>query len=256
MENGAVTDAAYWDTVWGRTRPKRLSSGDPMFGEQGLFLRLVERELGDLRGARVLELGAGGTSYRLLALALWAGADVSGIDYSAVGLEVVSNVFARHGAALRLFHGDFFEHDLDGGRFDVVVHWGVLEHFMDPRPLLATSEARLSAGGRTLFTMPNMQAFAAQLWRRYCPENWSRHVFHTDAAIAAACGASKLHLKRTFHTGTPLLLMKDFERGSARMGHLLAQGQRLIEWSTPLLPRLSWENRWLAKERGFVAIRP
>jgi len=40
VENGAVTDAAYWDTVWGRTRPKRLSSGDPMFGEQGLFLRL------------------------------------------------------------------------------------------------------------------------------------------------------------------------------------------------------------------------
>ena len=255
LETGAVTDVAYWDDVWARARTKRISRSDRMFGERGLFLRLVERELGDLRGARILELGAGGPNYRLLALALWAGADVTAIDYSTIGLDVLSDVFASHGAALRSIHGDFFADDLGGARFDVVVHWGVLEHFVDPRFLLATSAARLMPGGRVLFTMPNMRAFAAELWRRYCPDNWSKHVLHTDASISAACAASELQLSRTFHTGAPLLLMKDFERGSARVGHLLAQGQRLLAWSTPLLPRHSWENRWFAAERGFVAIR-
>jgi 2-polyprenyl-3-methyl-5-hydroxy-6-metoxy-1,4-benzoquinol methylase len=254
---GEVTDVDYWDQNWASNGvPSRpLARWNPVYGEDGLFTRMVRRELGDLRGKRVLDIGAGGANYRLLGLARWAGAEVSAIDYSRVGLDVLEQTFAANGATVTTYLGDFLDHDFGGAGFDVVVHWGVLEHFVDPEPLLAASARALAPGGRTLFSMPNMEALAAHLWRTRSPMSWSKHVLHREDAIREACGRVGLHFDRAFHFGVPFLHIAEFERGSTRVSRILAGGQRLLEGSSLLLRYLPWGSRRLSTERGFVATR-
>jgi D-arabinose 1-dehydrogenase-like Zn-dependent alcohol dehydrogenase len=50
----------------------------------------------------VLEIGGGGTNSRLLAMAKWMGADVTALDYSKQGLDVIQRLFAYNDA-----HGNF-----------------------------------------------------------------------------------------------------------------------------------------------------
>lgn len=81
-----LTDPAYWDRVWAEAAPvEQLPPLDPQFNRDGAFMRMIRRHVGDLVGQRVLEVGAGGANYRLLALSRWAGAHTTGVDYSGVG---------------------------------------------------------------------------------------------------------------------------------------------------------------------------
>ena len=93
-----LTDPAYWDGVWAEpASDEQLSPLDPQFGRDGAFMRMIRRHVRDLAGQRVLEVGAG-ANYRLLALRRWAGAHVTGVDYSGVGLEVLTSPrnWSRH----------------------------------------------------------------------------------------------------------------------------------------------------------------
>jgi SAM-dependent methyltransferase len=83
-----------------------------------------QHELTDPAGRRVLEVGAGGANYRLLALSRWAGAHVTGVDYSGVGLEVLTRIFRMNGADVEVVRGDFLHVVLPRTDFHLVVHGG------------------------------------------------------------------------------------------------------------------------------------
>src|SRR5262245_43451581 len=152
-----LTDAAYWNGIWAKAASvEHLSPADRRFGRDGTFMHMIRRRVGDLAGQRVLEVGAGGVNYRLLALNRWAGARVTGVDYSDVGLELLTKLFRINGAEVDAVPGDFLHIVLSRADFDLVVHWGLLEHFNDPVPILRACCAALRAGGRVLFSVPNM----------------------------------------------------------------------------------------------------
>jgi SAM-dependent methyltransferase len=209
-------------------------------------------QLGDVRGLRILELGGGGPNARLLALRKWGGAAVCAIDYSPTAIELLTSYFAANEERLEGIEGDFLTHDFGSRRFDVITHWGVLEHFEDPGPILARSAQLLAPGGRTLFTMPNMLAWAAALWRAKAPENWSVHVLHLDEAIAAACEAAPLRLERRFHAGLPFVFDTSWEWRGPVAG-LLRSTQRGIGVGARWLPLYSMRGPRISKERGFLA---
>jgi SAM-dependent methyltransferase len=211
-------------------------------------------QLGDVRGLRILEVGGGGPNARLLALRKWGGAEISVIDYSATALELLTRYFVSNEEKLEGVEGDFLTHDFGGQRFDVITHWGVLEHFDDPGPILRRSAQLLAPGGRTLFTMPNMLAWAAALWRTKAPENWSVHVLHSDDAIAAACERSGLRLERSFYAGLPFVFDTSWEWRGPVAG-LLRFTQRGIGVGTRYLPLYPIRGPRISKERGFLASR-
>src|SRR5262245_8096890 len=103
-----LTDAAYWNGVWAQAASvEHLSPLDPRFGREGTLMHMIRRLVGDLAGQRVLEVGAGGPNYRLLALNRWAGARVTGVDYSGVGLELLTKLFRINSAEVEVVPGDF-----------------------------------------------------------------------------------------------------------------------------------------------------
>src|SRR5436305_1661250 len=92
-----LTSAPFWDRQWRcHSSVKIVSPRHGVLGRNGIFLRTMRRHLGTWEKPSVLELG-GGAAYRLLALAKWAGARVTAIDYSPVGIEQTETIFAANG---------------------------------------------------------------------------------------------------------------------------------------------------------------
>lgn len=252
MRRTALTDAECWDGVWRSAGPARtLRPWHPYFGRRGLFMRMIGDCLGDVAGKRILEVGAGGNNHRLLTLCKWGGAEVTAVDYSSVGLDALRALFEHNGCRVETQLGDFLELPAPTPGYDVVVHWGVLEHFSDPRPLLQACRRALAPQGVMLFTMPNMEAWAARGWARFSPENWSRHLLHSDDELAQACRAAKLEMRRCFYFGHLAVQFTAAERGGV-VPTLLTWGQPLATLPGALV-RLPGSRRTSA-ERGVLAV--
>jgi SAM-dependent methyltransferase len=143
------------------------------------------------RGARVLDVGAGGG--RLVAALDRAGFDAAGIEPSArshararqAGLPVVRESVAGHA---------------DAG-LGAVVLWHVLEHLEDPAAALARVHGWLAPGGLVLVGVPNLASWQA----RIAGEAWlhldvPRHRTHfTPAGLAAVLGAAGLDVVQASH---------------------------------------------------------
>lgn len=255
--HNSVTDRSYWNAVWSRgaTRLPVLDERDFYAGSNGLFVKLVRRHLGDMQGRSVVELGGGGRNVRLLAMAKWLKADASVVDFSDDGLRVAASLFESNHCRAQFINADLGTWQPQRP-FDVVVHWGVLEHFLDPRPLLEKSVAALAPGGALLFSMPNMQALAAGLWKRWSPDNWSKHVLHSDEAVLSVLRDLGLHEVRGFHYGIPFIKMEAWERRLPAVQWPFDALQKLGSASARVVPVFHrWGHRSLSMERGFFARR-
>ncbi len=251
-----MTDPSYWDDEWSRAGSlvAELRADDYYFGADGLFARLVRRRLGDVAGRRIVEFGGGGPNLRLLAMAKWMGAHVTAVDYSPVGIGTVRRLFELNGCAGQFVESDA-QHWTPEEPFDHVVHWGVLEHFADPLPLLAHSARCLRPGATLLFSMPNMEAMGAGLWRRWSPENWSRHVFHPDQRVLACLDAAGFDGAIAFHFGVPCIKMAPWEH-PGRLAPLVDAAQKGLSAAARVLPVFDRVgHRRLSMERGFLAVR-
>lgn len=251
-----VTDPSYWDEEWSRLEDLvvQVPRDDFYFGADGLFARLIRRRVGDLTGRTVVEFGGGGVNYRLLAMSRWLGARVTAIDYSPVGLRAVRRLFQLNECTGRFIEGDIQTWS-PVEPCDCVVHWGVLEHFADPLPLIEQSGRCLRPGGTLMFSMPNMEAIGAAFWKQWSPDNWAHHIHHSTPIIVASLREAGFVDVQSFHYGIPFLKMADWERPSS-LSPLVDVGQRLLSASARLFPvfdRIG--HRWLSMERGFLAVR-
>ena len=122
------------------------------------------------------------------------------------------------------------------------------------RVLEGACSAALRPGGRVLFSMPNMEAWAARAWARFSPRNWSRHVLHDAASLRRACAAAGLEFEREFHFGGVALQMAAWEHPGL-VPALLGFGQRVVRYASRRLGiaidsrRLS-QHRWVLARRG------
>jgi ubiquinone/menaquinone biosynthesis C-methylase UbiE len=98
------------------------------------------------QGARFLELGSGrGTTS--MYLARWK-LDVTLVDLSREGLELACENFKKNGLAQpHTYLADARDTGLPPATFDCIYNIGLLEHFVDPLPVLAESLRLLKPGG-------------------------------------------------------------------------------------------------------------
>ncbi len=137
---------AHWDAYWQEnTDPHVTYDNDD---------RVVNAilALGEVRGKRILEVGAG-SGRDSIELAR-RGARVTVIDYVRSSLDVVARNAEAAGVTLTMVCGDGTRMPFDEGTFDVVFHQGLLEHFRDPVPLVADNRRVLRTGGHVVIDVP------------------------------------------------------------------------------------------------------
>ncbi len=112
------------------------------------------------------------------------GAQVSGIDYSDQGLQGAKRLFEALGVVGDLRCDDLFKTSFERHSFDLVYSMGVIEHFDDPRPMVAAHLRLVKPGGAALMTVPNYGGRYGRIQRHLDPRNLSIHnlnIMNTDA---------------------------------------------------------------------------
>lgn len=122
-----------------------------------------------------------------------------------VGIEISTQLAARADARLAR-HGGRCIHAsgvaglrrLPAESIDVVILSCVLEHELDPVPLLAGCRERLAADGMVVVKVPNYACLARRLrGRRWCGYRWPDHVnYFTPRSLAATAALAGLRVSR------------------------------------------------------------
>lgn len=252
-DNFNITSRNLWNARWQSSRTMVIKEDDTYWGRNGIFMRVMRRQLGEISGNRVVEFGGANSTF-LLALAKWADAFVTAVDYSEPGIEKLEELFEINACSVNAVCADMFLWEPGNTKYDLVVHWGLLEHFKDPLPVLEVCKNSLASDGNLVFTMPNMKAWGAALWRRWSPKNYAMHIYHSDKSIDVACEAAGLIVTKRFFWGRPMLQRTRWEHDGL-LPRAVTFFQRSFNLANRFVPYYQYGSHSFSMERGFVVKR-
>lgn len=139
---------SHWDAFW-----EEKQRVEEVYSNADRILRNL-RMVMDIRGKRILEIGAG-TGRDSFPLAR-EGASVVQLDYSENSLLILKQLSRQQETFTHIVGGDTFRLPFKDESFDAVFHQGLLEHFRKPyaRQLLAENARVLRSGGFLLVDVP------------------------------------------------------------------------------------------------------
>lgn len=151
----------YWNNSWAASKlPDAMNPTDMSLDNyvsrrfHGLFVNLFDGL--QTRSLKLLEVGCA-KSVWLPYFAKEFGFEVSGLDYSPIGCQMATQITSANGVDAKIICADLFSPPLDMlGQFDVVVSFGVVEHFEDTSSCLKSVSAFLKPGGILITSIPNM----------------------------------------------------------------------------------------------------
>jgi SAM-dependent methyltransferase len=132
-----------WDAVWKETS----ADGKPNYR----IVQEIERLCPDLRGKKILEVGAG-TGVDSIYLAR-KGADVVALDFSPESIKLMKRN-APKGRSFSIVQADAYNMPFADNSFDVVFSQGFVEHFTNPKPLVLEQRRVLKNDGYLIIDVP------------------------------------------------------------------------------------------------------
>lgn len=173
-----LTEHNYWESNY---LGQGVSKQAPLAGFANHCNRLILRKLllAGLEEKRVLEIGAGNSFWLPYLASQFPNSQFSGLDYSEQGCHLLRQRAAKANVKVDIHCVDMFKPDPQLlGRFDLVLSFGVVEHFDDLGKTLATMKAYLSTAGKIFTTIPNMAGLLGTLTNRFNPQVFHQHNPH------------------------------------------------------------------------------
>jgi len=130
---------------------------------------------------KLLELGAGGSIW-LPYFAKTFGFNVYGIDYSAKGCDMAKRNLDLARVKGTIICKDFFQLDKDWNEyFDIIVSFGVIEHFEDPLEILNLIKRLLNKKGLIITVVPNTAGLIMKIQKLIDEQVYRIHkIFNLD----------------------------------------------------------------------------
>ncbi len=130
--------------------------------------------------SRLIELGCGGSTM-LPYFHKKFGFEVAGLDYSEQGCELAGQICRQNGCSAQIVCADLFSAPAEMRQaFDVVVSFGLAEHFADTAGCIRAFSSYLRNNGLMITTVPNMAGLVGKL-----QQFADRQVFETHMVLAA-----------------------------------------------------------------------
>lgn len=187
----AITTPDYWENAWTHMAvPDPIDPRDdtPENHCYRVLDALFRRALGarSLPGACLIEIGCGGSRW-LPYFCREFGYDISGIDYTVAGIRLSQAILDRAGVSGQIVQGDLFEPPPDWiNRFDVVVSFGLVEHFENTAQVISACARYLRPGGRMITLVPTMRGLYGLAYRLLRPSVFRKHVPHSRDTLRQA----------------------------------------------------------------------
>jgi 2-polyprenyl-3-methyl-5-hydroxy-6-metoxy-1,4-benzoquinol methylase len=189
----------YWDKTYQRAAsPRALDPHDRGIRNYSKrqFHEFLSKALVGMHGRNLLEIGCGDSVF-LPYFSNELGLNVSGIDYSEAGCEKASGMLVREGVSGEVVCADVFCPPARLlGKFDVVVSFGVVEHFVETAECLSAFARFLKPGGTILTFVPNMNGLMGRLQKLLDSKVYAKHIPLDHSALRQAheqAGLSVLH---------------------------------------------------------------
>lgn len=152
---------AFWNDAWASCKiPDAINASDTRLNNTAnlrfhrLFLKVFDKA--KTPSMRLLEIGCAKSAW-LPYFAKEFNFSVCGLDYSPIGCRMAEKVLQKNGVNAEIFCANFFSPPKEmKGYFDVVVSFGVVEHFDDTVSCLKAFSSFLKPGGILITNIPNM----------------------------------------------------------------------------------------------------
>lgn len=191
------TKQSYWDHLWDiqpfldqiDPRDKRLKNN---INRQ--FHVYFKRVFSDMptKGRAMLEIGCA-RSVWLPYFAKTFGFTVNGIDYSEVGCAQARQILLNRNVEGEVLCGDFFSPPgFMLSKYDVVVSFGVVEHFEDTSKCISAIAKFIKPGGFLITVIPNINGLIGFLQKNLDENVYKMHVPLSPSCLAEACKTSGL----------------------------------------------------------------
>lgn len=182
----------YWNAVWAETaQAGHMKPTTPGFRNHvdrefaALFQTILPEQAFDL-----LEVGCAQSRW-LPHFASEHGARVCGLDYSELGCEAERTILRDAGIDGEIFCGDLFEPRAAlTNRFDVVVSFGLVEHFDDTAAAIRALREYAKPGGLLVTVVPNMVGATGAIERWINRPVYDMHMRLTPGDLARAHAAA------------------------------------------------------------------
>lgn len=171
----------YWDALWQRTKP--VIPVDPNSRKLRNYVyrefHAYFKETFDLlptSNMNIIEVGCANSRW-LPYFAKEFGFKVAGLDRSETGCKLASEVLLHANIDGKIVCGDIFNPPKSViGMFDVVVSFGVIEHFTNSLDCLKAIKLLLRPGGIIITVVPNLNGILGFIGRILNREIFNKHI--------------------------------------------------------------------------------
>jgi len=160
-----LTEKQLWDEMYQRSRRRFPVPRPDLFRLHFELDRTFKALFSRQSGLKLLEVGCGDSVW-LPYFNLEFGYQVEGIDYSEVGCDLARQNLNKAGVQGNVFCQDIFHLGSEfDQRYDILISFGVIEHFEQPVQLIGILSRLLKPGGRMFTYIPNLKSVAAIIMR-------------------------------------------------------------------------------------------
>lgn len=174
-----LTDHEMWD----QTYKSHDELSELSFDWRNYLSRAIAEKIEkiDLQRKKILEIGAGNSQWLPYFAKKYPQSMFAGLDYSKTGCEKLASRIAATGVADRvvIYYQDIFMIDSQiHGEFDVILSFGVVEHFSDLSQILSNINKYLKNDGIMFTLIPNMAGSIGYLTRIFNKKIYDTHNPH------------------------------------------------------------------------------
>lgn len=255
----AITTLDYWEDTWAnKDVPDAIDPHQdaPENHYYRVMHSLITSALGAYcpPGARLIEIGCGGSRW-LPYFHREFGYDISGIDYTVAGIRLSQAILDRAGIGGRVVQGDLFEPPPEWiNRFDVVVSFGLVEHFENTAQVITACTRYLRPSGRIITLVPTMRGLYGLAYRLLRPSVYRKHIPHSRETLAQAHMDAGLNIiSCNYVLGLPGIISAPISSG---LFSGMAFAASRLYWK---LERTGWgipPNRYTSPHALCVAMKP
>lgn len=212
------------------------------------------------QGKKILEIGCARSAW-LPYFSREFGFDIYGIDYSEIGCRQAMQILSKQGTKGEIVCADFFSPPGSMLKaFDVVVSFGVVEHFKDTTACIAALSIFLKPGGLLITSIPNLCGLNGLIQKIINRSIFDIHIPLDKKGLISAHEINGLRIISCDYFPFMSLGVLNFEnwKGSLlyRIGVRFRGLINKLAWSLERTVLVLKPNRWSSPYINCAAIKP